>query len=409
MKKALAITLGVVTSIGGFFDMGSIVLTGQTGARFGFSLVWVVALATITIVLYAEMAGRIATLSKRPVFDVVRERLGPGFGLANLGASFLINVITLVAEIAGVAIAFQLVTGVTYYLWVPLALILAFFVLWKVKFERMERAVGILGLTMLVFAVAMWRLHPDWSSVLHQTLLPSKPSSETLASYLYVGVALFGSAITPYELFFYSSGAVEEGWNKSDLLSNRISSYAGFIFGAVLSVTAIGVAALIFQPRHIGVHDLSTIALGPTFVLGKLGLAAFLIGLFMTTFGATLEVTLSNGYIVSQYFGWPWGKMLRPKQAARFNLVMIVSLLIGAFIVLTSLDPVAVTDIAMVFAAVGLPLTYFPILVVANDREYMGESGNGKVLNVVASVFLVVICIIALAAIPLMIWTKLGT
>jgi Mn2+/Fe2+ NRAMP family transporter len=251
--------------------------------------------------------------------------------------------------------------------------------------------------------------HPAWSTVIHQIVVPSKPHSETLASYLYVGVALFGSAISPYELFFYSSGAVEERWQREDLVSNRISAYAGFVVGALLSITAIGVAALIFQPRHISVHDLATITLGPAFVLGKLGVAAFLIGLFVTTFGATLEVTLANGYIVSQYFGWPWGKLLRPKQASRFNLVMIVSLLLGGLILVSSLDPIAITDIAMVFAAVALPITYFPILVVANDHEYMDGKGNGKILNLFASVFLVIITIIALAAIPLMIWTKLGT
>src|SRR5204862_131223 len=122
-----------ISSIGGFFDMGEIVTTGVVGARFGFGLIWVVILGTVGIILYGEMSGRIATLSERPVFDIVRERLGAKVALINLSASFLINLVTLVAELAGISIAFQLLTGISYFLWVPLATILVFIIVWKVS------------------------------------------------------------------------------------------------------------------------------------------------------------------------------------------------------------------------------------------------------------------------------------
>jgi manganese transport protein len=409
MRRVLAITLGIMASIGGFFDMGEIVMTAESGARFGFGHVWVVALGTLGIILYAEMAGRIAVLSGRPVFDVVRERLGARIGFMNLAASFLINVLTLVAEVAGLALAFELLSGIAYYLWVPVALFGVFIVIWRMNFELMERTIGIVGLVMIVFAVAFWKLGPDWSHVALEVLHPEIPHTETKALYFYFAIAIFGAALTPYEVFFYSSGAVEEKWDRSDLVTNRATAYIGFFVGGFLATSSIGVAALVFQPRGVSVEDLSTIVLGPASALGQIGLAAILVGLFASTLGAALEVTLANGYSVAQYFGWTWGKFVRPRDAARFHLVMIVSLLIAGLLVVSSLDPIKVTELAVVFSAIGLPLTYLPVLVVANDREYMGRQVNGPLLTIVGSVYLIFIIVASLAAIPLMIWTKMGS
>ena len=370
---------------------------------------WVVIFGTIGIIVYAEMAGRIATLSKRPVFDIVRERLGAKMGFLNLSASVLINLITLVAEIAGVAIAFQLVSSVNYYLWIPLAVILVLIVVWKVSFEHMERAIGFLGMAMLVFAFAFFKLGPNLGAVFKKIIEPDVPKSETLAAYWYFAVALFGAAMTPYEVFFYSSGAVEEKWEKRDLLVNKVTAYVGFAFGAFLAVTAIGVAALLFKPQGISIETLSQVALGPAATIGTIGLALFIVGLFAATFGAALEVTLSTGYCLAQYFGWTWGKFEKPRDAARFHVSMIVLVVVAALLLLTSVDPVKVTELAVVFSAIGLPLTYFPVLVVANDAEYMGDKVNGRALNVVASLYLLVVLAVSLSAIPLMIWTRMGS
>jgi manganese transport protein len=77
-------------------------------------------------------------------------------------------------------------------------------------------------------------------------------------------------------------------------------------------------------------------------------------------------------------------------------------------IVITGVDPVMVTEYAVIFSAVALPLTYIPILLVANDREYMGANTNGRLANVLGFAYLIVIMVIAIAAIPLMIITNVG-
>ena len=408
MKKFFAVTLGILTAIGGFVDIGDLVAASQSGARFGMSLAWVMLLGVVGICAYAEMAGRVVAVTSRPVFDLVRERLGPRIGLLNLVASFLVTLMTLGAELGGVALALQLATSVHYLLWVPVAGVVLWVALWRVKFETLERVFGLAGLVLVVFVVALFQMHAPWPDLWHQALSPKPDQGENWNTYLYFGIALFASALTPYEVFFFSSGGVEEKWGPKDLPVMRANVFIGFPLGGLLALGLMAVAAVVYHPLNVQLNSLAQVALPTAAALGKLGLAAAILAFFATTFGAAMETGLSSAYVVAQYFGWPWGKLLRPRQAARFHVVLLVSILIGMAVLFTTINPVQLTEYMLVFSAVVLPLTYLPILVVANDRQYLGEHVNGRFANAVGMVFLVVVVVAAVAAIPLMIVTGAG-
>jgi Mn2+/Fe2+ NRAMP family transporter len=408
MKKFFEIFLGILTAFGGFVDIGDLVANTETGARFGMSLAWVVVIGVIGIVLFAEMSGRVAAMSGRPVFDVIRERLGARMALTDLVASFLINLLTLAAEIGGLALVVQLATDLNYLLWVPLAAVAVWIVIWKLSFSLMEKVFGITGLLLVVTAVALWRLDPDWGRLVSDAAHPGPPATESWPTYLFFAVALLGAAMTPYEVFFFSSGAVEEHWTRQDLMVNRANVYLGFPLGGLLSLAIMAGAAVVLKPRGIDADHLSQMALPVAVGLGKLGLAILYVGMFAAIFSAALETALSAGYTVAQYFGWQWGKYVRPHEAARFHLVVIVSIILSVGLVLTTIDPIKVTEYSIVLSAAALPLTYFPILVIANDRAYMGEHVNSKVTNAVGFAYLVLLFVVSIATIPLMIWTRVG-
>jgi Mn2+/Fe2+ NRAMP family transporter len=409
VKRLLGVALGILTAIGGFVDIGDLVTNAVVGSRFGLSLVWVVAVGVVGICLFANMSGRVAAASGRATFEVIRERLGPRAGLANLSASFLINLMTVTAEIGGVALALQLASSVHYLLWIPVAAVAVWLVIWRVKFSIMENVTGLLGLTLIVFAVALFLLKPDWGVLAGQALAPAVPDGETVPTYWYYAIALFGAAMTPYEVFFFSSGAVEEGWTVKDLVQSRLNVLVGFPLGGLLSVAIAGCAAVVLLPAGIAVTSLSQVILPVAEGVGKLGLAFVLVGVVAATFGAALETTLSSGYTLAQFFGWSWGKFRRPVQAARFHLAMIICLLVGLAVLATGVDPVLVTEYSVVFSAIALPLTYLPILIVSNDPQYMGRHVNGRAVNVLGMAYLVIILVASLAAIPLMIVTGAGS
>jgi Mn2+/Fe2+ NRAMP family transporter len=227
-------------------------------------------------------------------------------------------------------------------------------------------------------------------------------------TYWYYAIALFGAAMTPYEVFFFSSGAVEEGWTVKDVGQSRGNVLVGFPLGGVLSIAIAGCAAVVLLPAGIEVSSLSQVVLPVVAAGGKVALAFVIVGIVAATFGAALETALSSGYTLAQYFGWSWGKFRRPAQAARFHLTMMICLVIAVGVLMTGVDPVLVTEYSVVFSAIALPLTYLPILLVANDPEYMGEHVNGRATNAVGMVYLVLILVAAIAAIPLMLLTGAG-
>ncbi|HET8896987.1 MAG TPA: divalent metal cation transporter, partial [Protaetiibacter sp.] len=267
---------------------------------------------------------------------------------------------------------------------------------------------GLLGLSLIVFAVAVVMLGPDWGALAHQAVLPTVPAGESPVSYWYYAVALFGAAMTPYEVFFFSSGAIEEGWTRKDLGQARVNVLVGFPLGGLLSLAIAASATIVLLPQAIEVTSLSQVVLPVVQAGGTVAFCFLVVGMLAAFFGAALETTLSSGYTIAQYFGWSWGKFRRPANAARFHLVMIVGLVIAVAVLLTGVDPVAVTEYSVVFSAVALPLTYIPILIISNDPDYMGSDVNTRTVNGMALVYLVIIIVAALAAIPLMILSGAG-
>jgi Mn2+/Fe2+ NRAMP family transporter len=408
VKRIFAVALGILTAIGGFVDIGDLVTNSLVGSRFGMSLGWVVVVGVVGICVFSEMSGRVAAVSGRGTFDLVRERLGPRVGLANLVASMAVTFLTFIAEIGGVALALEIATSVNEVLWVPVVAALLWIVLWRVRFSVLENVFGLLGLALVVFAVGLWQLSPDWGGLWHQVQSPTPTPGEGWTQYGYYGVALFGAALTPYEVFFFSSGGVEERWTEKDVGTMRVNVFLGFPLGGLLSLAVAAVAAVVFLPAGVQVEALAQVPLPVALALGKLGLVIALVGFFAATFGAACETGLSVGYSIAQFYGWRWGKFVPPRQAARFHLVVLLATVLAVPVLLTTVDPVAVTEYSVVFSALALPLTYLPILVIANDPDYMGERVNGRLANALGSVYLVVIVVASVAAIPLMILTKGG-
>ena len=116
----------------------------------------------------------------------------------------------------------------------------------------------------------------------------------------------------------------------------------------------------------------------------------------------------SGAYNLAQFCGWEWGRYRHPRGAPRFTLTWLVLLVLALAVVITGVDPVMLTEYAVIFSVVALPLTYIPILLVANDKSYMGSYRNGPVANAFGIFYQFVIMIVALTAVPLMVLTNVG-
>jgi Mn2+/Fe2+ NRAMP family transporter len=214
--------------------------------------------------------------------------------------------------------------------------------------------------------------------------------------------------MTPYEVYFYSSGAVEEGWKAKDLSINRLNAMIGYGLGGVLSFTLMITGGALFLAEGIEPETLGTIAMGAQIPLGTAGLILALVGILFAVGGASIDTLFAGAYNLAQFMGWEWGRYRSNAGAPRFTLTWLVLLMLAFCVVMTGVDPVMLTEYAVIFSVVALPLTYLPILLVANDKAYMGPHANGRLANILGVAYFVIILGVSLSAIPLMIVTNVG-
>jgi Mn2+/Fe2+ NRAMP family transporter len=399
MKKWGEVALGVVTSIGGFLEIGSIATSAQAGAEFGYRLIWVVLLGTLGLAFLMEMTGRLAAVSRRTYVDLLRECFGVRFFVAPLIAVLVVSFLVLSSEIGGVAIALQMATGVELRWWpLPIAAV-AWLLLWRGTFGVVEKGTALLGLAALVFAVGAWKLHPQWHEVA-AAALPSVPSHDP-ARYWYLAISILGASVSPYLFLFYSAGAIEDEWTTEHIMVNRVTAGLGNFFGGGLAVMVVVVAALVFFTRGIRIDRYEQIALLLASPLGRAGFVLFLATLCITCFGATLEITLSLAYLLAQGFGWEWSENLRPAQDARFSTAYTVLVVAAAVPMAAGVDPLALTNLSMTATAASLPITVVPLIVLMNDRDVLMSHVNGWVSNTALVIIALLSVVVFFAALPL--------
>jgi len=410
VKKFGEIFLGILTAMGGFVEIGELTFTLNAGQKFAYSLLWVVPLGTLGIMVYCEMAGRVAAVRKRAVFSVVRERTGFSTALLTLGASLLVNLLTCAAEIGGLALVFRLLFESPQALMVIAAFAVLALVVWFVSFDWIERIYGLGGLMLVVYIAALLHVGPDWHSAAAGLVphVPASANSRDTLLYAFFAVALLSSIMLPYETYFYASGGIEDEWKPSDVSLNRMVVLIGFTLGGMLSASLVGMGAQVFAPQGIEPQLPGSAALGVSHVFGTTGFLVALGGMFFAFGGAAIETALSSAYNLAQFCGWPWGKH-RPKRfTGRFTLSWLALLALSALVALTGVDPVMIVEYSIVFSVVILPLTYFPVLMVSSDEHIMGEHANGWLAKTLGWAYLLLITLAAFAAVPLLVMTHGG-
>jgi manganese transport protein len=404
VKTIFKIALGIIAAIGGFLDIGDLVFNTQAGALFRYDLLWAVVLGTIGIAVYAEMTGRVAAVSGRPVFDVIRMRMGFGVGLVALVASTFVNLLTLAAELGGIAIVLELLFDAPYSMWVFAAVAGLVAIVALLPFGGIERLFGYGGLMLLVVVATVFHQSPDWGEVANGFV----PSLHSSALYLYFVVGVFAAALMPYEVHFYSSGAIEEGWTEDNLKENRLNAIVGYGVGGVLAVALVIVSGYLFHPIGVEPNDLGTVALPMQGSFGETGLLLGLGGMLFCVGGAAIDSSFAASYNLAQFLGWEWGRYKGPRGAPRFTASWLVFLALGVAIAQSGINPVEITEYSVVFSVVALPLTYLPVLLIAGDRSFMADHANGRLATGLGWLYFGVIVVLALAAIPLLLATNAG-
>jgi len=342
-------------------------------------------------------------VSGKTYADAIRERFGFRFYLVPLTSESIANTLLLAADLGGMAVALSLFTGISWHLLLPVSTLIVFAMVWRAPFKLIENGPSLLGLLTLTFWIGIILGPKPIDEELLSTLTRPVIPSGDLAAYLFLAAGILGAIISPYLMFFYSSGAGEERWSRRSLSENRFTAVIGMTFGSTTAIALILLAALYLAPKQILGVTLPEIGLTMAEPLGKIGANLFASALFATTLGGALEASLSTSYNFAQGFGWEWGEDKAPAEAPRFNLALIIMLLVATLVAVFGGDPLALALIGSAFTALILPISLSPFLVLMNDPSYLGDRVNGRLSNFALVGILAIAFVVAVVSMPLLI------
>jgi Mn2+/Fe2+ NRAMP family transporter len=367
-------------------DAGGISTYAQAGQDYGARFAWLVLLLIPVLFVNQEMAARLGAVTGAGHARLITERFGRrwgGFALADLLA---LNMLTLVTEFVGVSMSLGYF-GVSRFVSVPVA---AAFLIWVTaagSFRGWERAMGALVIASLVAV-------PLALTARVRRPVPAHPLAHAAAATghggaLFLAVALVGTTVAPWQLFFQQSNVVDKRITTRFLGYERADTLLGTALFAVGALGVLLASALAFgsAPLHGAFSDAAAVARGFRAESGSAAGSLFAIALGVGSVLGASAVTLATSYAVGDYFGLRHSLHRRWRDARTFHRTYAASVLAAAAVVLVPQVPLGLlTTAVQALAGILLPSATVFLLLLCNDREILGPLVNPRWLNVIAAV-----------------------
>lgn len=386
---------GVIAASAGN-DSGGISTYSQAGAKYGYSMLWMMLLMTFSLVIVQEMAGRMGAVTGKGFAALIRERFGvrPTFlAMLMLLAS---NAATSVAEFAGIAAAMELF-GVSKYVAVPIAAVVVWLLVVRGSFHNVEKVLLALSLVFVSYIITAFAAKPDWLLVGRELVTPQVQMNPGFFS---LAVALTGTTVAPWMQFFVQSNIVDKGTSIKEWAIARWDVIAGAVSANLVAIFIIVTTATVLHPKGIVITEASKAAIALTPLVGKYATVLFAVGLLAASVLAACVLPLTAGYSICEAFGWEAGVDREFSEAPMFIGIYTFVIVVGAaLILLPGINLIAVMILSQVINGMMLPFLLIFMMVIINDRRIMGEHVNGRVYNLIA--WLTIAGAIALTAILL--------
>jgi NRAMP (natural resistance-associated macrophage protein)-like metal ion transporter len=281
-------------------DPAGITTYSILGAKYGYQLLWVLALSTAALIVFHELGVRMGIVTGKGLMALVRDHNGPTETRLVLAALVLANLGTLCAEFAGVAAGMELLAGVSRYVSVPLAGFGVALLILRGSFKYVEHVLLALSAVFVGYIVSGVLAHPDWGATLEGTVTPSIPLNRDA---ILVAVATIGTTLAPWGLVFIQSYAVDKHLHVKDLRYERIDVIVGAALTGVIGLFVVIACAATLHIQGIEVNEASDAARALEPLAGSLASTLFGLGFLGAALLAAAVVPLSTSYSVAEAFG----------------------------------------------------------------------------------------------------------
>lgn len=366
------------------------------GASAGFGQLWLLVVATFMVQAVQVTSARLGDIAHAGVLALTERRYGRVVALLIALVGLVANEATLLADTAAIGASLQLLTGIGWRWFVFPAVLVLMLATVFFSFQKIRTFFLVIGLVLLSYVVTAFLAHPDWVLALKSTVVPVLPSG---LNQLEAAVALLGTTISPYLIFWEAEGEKEEHRSRKQFVLAEIDVTGGFIASNVISyfIIVTTAATLFVHHQHITTAADAARALEP--LLGNLAGVVFALGLLATGVLAVPMFAITIGFVVAEVFKWPAGLSLSFGQAKSFYLTMIVAFLSGGLAAFIGVDPIVALFDSQILDGLLTPILIVLLFLLVNDRRIMSGTVNPRYYNVMLVISFVVMTVAAVALI----------
>jgi Mn2+/Fe2+ NRAMP family transporter len=381
LRWLLILGPGLIASAAGN-DAGGIATYSAVGARYGYQLIWVMLLITISLGAVQETCARLGAATGCGLLDLIRERLGLGWSLCAVTVLVVANTGLVCSEFVGIGAAAELL-GLSRVIAVPVAAVALWYLVVFGSYTSVEKIFIVMTLVFFAYPAAALVGGPDWAAVARGAFVPTLHRDP---EYIFLLVGLIGTTITPYMQLYQQSSIVERGAARRHYGPERVDAYLGVGFSNLMSIFMImATAATLHRAGHLHIETAAEAAKALEPVAGRAAGWLFAVGLLGASMLAAAVLPLATAYALGEAFGFRKSVNLDFRRAGTFFGLFTALIMIGAGAALLPGLPVIRWLVGVqVLNGLLLPIVLFFVIRLANDAGLMGHLRNTRTQNVVA-------------------------
>ncbi len=382
-------------------DPSGIATYSISGAAFGYGQLWLMVIATPMLVAVQATCARIAHVTGKGLATVIRERFSPVVLWAVTAGLVAANVATVGADLLAISFAGELLTGIpSRYFVVPVTAALWYLICYG-NYRTLRRLLVLLLPFFLLYFAAALLAHPNFGEIIRGLVWP--PSGPLSSGYYVAALAILGTTITPYLLFWQAKEEIEEKPSKASAryqaAHEDLLNVPGYAFSQFVTIAIIIAAAAALRGHGDGIKTAADAALALRPVAGDWAVFLFAAGVAAAGLLAVPVLAISTASVVSEAAGLRRESLSSTPQRARgFYAAITLTLLAGSAMLLAGVDTLKALYYSQVLAGAVMPILLICTIRIGNDRSIMGEFKSGWFDNIFGTLAALVMASLAVLA-----------
>jgi NRAMP (natural resistance-associated macrophage protein)-like metal ion transporter len=379
-------------------DAGAFGTYAQAGQDYGTMLLWTLLLLVPVLYVNQEMVLRLGAVTGVGHARLILERFGKLWGAFSVIDLLLLNALTIVTEFIGISLALGYL-GVPRPAGILAAAAVIIGAAGTGDFRRFERFSLLLVCgSLLLIPIVLWA-HPPMSQLARDFVVPSLPHGGKLGDFMLLIIAIVGTTVAPWQLFFQQSYVIDKRITPRFMKYERIDLWLGIVLVIVGAVAMIAFTAATFagHPEFGRFQDTAAVAAGLHKYVSPLAGAFFAVALLDASVIGAMAVSVSTAYAIGDVLSLRHSLHRKPAEAKTFYAVYAGLVILAAALVLTPGTPLGLlTNAVQTLAGVLLPSATVLLLLLCNDKALLGPWVNGRWLNLFTGSVIMVLLMLSL-------------